>query len=304
MIQELLESEMDETLDATKSERTGNRLGYRSGYYNRNLITRVGKMELRIPQDRQGRFSTELFERFSRSEKALCSAIIEMYVQGVSTRKVKHIAEQLCGHNFSASSVSRLTVKMDEQLKHFYERPITHNYPYVILDARYENVRENGIISKKAVLVALGINELGHREVLCVEVAQHESHESWKQFLLGLKRRGLKGVKLVISDAHDGLKRAVNEVYVEAYWQRCYVHLLRNALTHLPKNHEPKCFEELKELFACKDVKEARQQLQNWIAKWENKYPKACDWAELNLEESLPFICSLKYTVYVFALAI
>ena len=148
VLQEVMEADMDEALGAEKGERTESRVGYRSGYYNRTLVTRVGKLELRVPQDRQGRFRTEVFERYQRSEKALVGAMTEMYVQGVSTRKVKAITEELCGHEVSASTISRLNVKLDEELERFAKRPLTEPYPYVILDARYERVREDGVIGR------------------------------------------------------------------------------------------------------------------------------------------------------------
>src|SRR6476661_3364930 len=151
VVQQVLEAEMDETLGAEKSERTGNRRGYRSGHYSRMLITRVGKLELRVPQDRQGHFRTELFERYQRSEKALVGALAEMYVQGVSTRKVKAITEELCGHEFSSATVSRVNKGLDGSLKAFSERRLTEAYPYLILDARYERVREGGVIASQAV---------------------------------------------------------------------------------------------------------------------------------------------------------
>ena len=144
VLQEVLEAEMDETLGAEKGERTEGRKGYRSGYYSRGLVTRVGKLELRVPQDRQGRFSTEIFERYQRSEKAFVSTLAEMYIQGVSTRKVKAVTEELCGHAFSASTVSAINVKLDGELALFASRRLDIEYPYVILDARYEKVRLDG----------------------------------------------------------------------------------------------------------------------------------------------------------------
>src|SRR5215212_2941516 len=171
VLQEVLEAEMTETLQAKPGERTSERLGLRSGYYSRTLITRVGKLELRVPQDRQGRFSTQLFERYQRSEKALVSALAEMYVQGVSTRKVKAITEELCGHAFSASTVSQATVRLDESLRAFFERGLDEPFPYLILDARYERAREGGVIASQAVLVAIGVDWEGRRQVLGVDVA-------------------------------------------------------------------------------------------------------------------------------------
>ena len=157
-VQQVLEAEMEEVLQAGKGERSEDRLGYRSGYYGRTLITRVGKMELRVPQDRQGRFRTEVFERYQRSEKALVAAMLEMYVQGVSTRKVKSITEELCGHEFSSSTVSRIVQTLDEELEKCAHRRLEEPYPYLILDARYEKVREDGAVRSQAVSVAIGIN--------------------------------------------------------------------------------------------------------------------------------------------------
>src|SRR6516162_6152814 len=190
-VQAALEAEMTEALGAEKGERTEERLGYRSGYYQRSLITRVGTLELRVPQDRAGRFSTELFERYQRSEKALVGTLAEMYVQGVSTRKVKAVTEALCGHSFSASSISAVNKSLDENLKAFAERRLEERYPYLILDARYEKVREARVIVGQAVLVAVAVDEDGRRQILAIELANRESRSSWREFLSGLKARGL-----------------------------------------------------------------------------------------------------------------
>lgn len=289
IVQEVLEAEMDETLGAQRSERTPERVGYRSGYYTRTLVTRVGKLVLRIPQDRQGRFRTEVFERYQRSEKALVCALTEMYVQGVSTRKVKEITEQLCGHEFSASTISRVTGQLDEELNKFAQRKLDEEYPYVVLDARYEKIRQDGIISSQAVQVAIGINWEGRRCVLGVEHANRESQSSWKEFLLGLKQRGLRGVVCVISDDHAGLRKAIPEVLPEAKWQRCYVHFLRNALDHLPRKKDDDVMIELRWIYERRNVEEARRDLASWLTKWEPRYPKLCDWAEANIEETLTF---------------
>jgi len=288
-VQEVLEAEMEEALGAAKGERSVERQGYRSGYYQRKLLTRVGTLELRVPQDRQGRFSTEVFARYQRSEKALVAALVEMYVQGVSTRKVKAISEELCGHEFSASTVSELNKKLDEALARFAGRRLEEQYPYVILDARYERVREAGVVRSRAVLVAIGIDWQGRRRVIGVELANRESATSWKGFLLGLKERGLGGVQLVVSDQHEGLKRAVAEVLTEAVWQRCYVHFLRNALDHLPRKNADDCLLELRWLYDRRDVNEARQDLVGWLGRWSTKYPKLCAWAEENIEATWTF---------------
>ncbi len=246
VLQEVLEQEMTDALGAEKGERSPERLGYRSGYYSRGLVTRVGKLELRIPQDRQGHFSTQIFERYQRSEKALVSALAEMYIQGVSTRKVKAITEELCGHAFSAPTISAVNKTLDESLERSAQRPLEETYPYLVLDARYEKVRQDGVIRSQAVQIAIGINHEGRRQILAVELANRESQTTWKDLLLQLKRRGLMGVEFVVSDDHPGLKRAIFEVLPEAVWQRRYVHFLRNALDHLPRKAVDDCLQELR----------------------------------------------------------
>ena len=286
LLQEVLEAEMEQALCAGKSERVSTRLGYRSGYYTRGLVTRVGKLELRVPQDRAGKFSTELFERYQRSEKALVGALMEMYVQGVSTRRVKAITEELCGHQFSASAVSQINKSLDEELERFMTRKLDEEYPYLILDARYERVREEGVSCSRAVLVSLGIGWDGRRHVLSVELAGRESAGSWKEHLLRLKERGLRGVRLAVSDDHPGLKRAVMEVLPEAWWQRCYVHFLRNCLDHLPRRQKDECLLELRWVYECPDLAGARRVLGEWLSRWSAKHPKLCAWVEENIEET------------------
>jgi putative transposase len=257
-LDQILQAEMTDFLGAAPGERNSSRLGYRAGYYERGLITRVGKIELRVPRDRNGEFSTSLFERFQRSEKALVSALVEMYVQGVSTRKVKAITEELCGHSFSASTISAVNKTLDEGLHKFAHRRLTEAYPYQILDARYEKVREDGVIQSQAVLIAIGINWEGQRQVLGVELANRESQSTWRDFLIGLKQRGLTGVEVAVSDDHAGLRKAIEEILPEAAWQRCYVHLLRNALDYLPRKADDDCLQELRWLYARRNLAEAR----------------------------------------------
>ena len=288
-VQEVLEAEMDETLGAGKGDRTSQRRGYRSGYYGRKLTTRVGTLELRVPQDRGGLFRTEVFARYQRSEKALLLALAEMYVQGVSTRKVRAITEELCGHGFSASSVSAITVQLDEELERFMMRPLSEEFAYVMLDARYERVREAGVIRSRAVLVAIGIDWDGQRQVLGVALASRESLTSWRDFLIGLKQRGLSGVHFVVTDHHEGLKQAVAEVLPTALWQRCYVHFLRNALDHLPRSADAACLQELRWLYDRRDAQEARTDLRVWLGRWQDKHPRFCEWVEANIEETFTF---------------
>jgi len=288
-LQEVLEVEMTQALGAEKSERTAGRLGYRSGYYDRTLVTRIGKLELRVPQDRDGRFSTELFERYQRSERALVAALAEMYVQGVSTRKVKSITEALCGHSFSASSISAINQRLDASLAQFAGRALAEAFPYLILDARYERVREAGVIASHAVLIAIGIDWDGRRQVLAVEVANRESRSSWRDFLCGLKGRGLHGVEFVVADDHAGLRAALREELGEAAYQRCYVHFLRNALDYVPRRVDDDCLQELRWLYDRRELAEARRDLAAWLAKWSAKYTRLTGWVEDNIDETLTF---------------
>jgi transposase-like protein len=288
-VQAMLEVEMEECLQAGKHERSEQRVGYRSGYYRRRLITRVGTLWLRVPQDRAGHFSTQVFEQYQRSEKALVAALAQMYVQGVSTRKVAAITEELCGHEFSASSISTITARLDAQLAEFSQRPLNEAFPYVVVDARYERVREGGVIVSRAILIALGIDWDGRRQVLAVEYANRESQSSWREFLIGLKERGLSGVQCIVSDDHPGLKAAIREVLPGVWWQRCYVHFLRNALDYLPRKADDDCLQELRWMYERRNVEEARRDLKQWLEKWSAKYPKLCAWAEANIEETWTF---------------
>ena len=181
-----------------------------------------------------------------------------MYVQGVSTRKVKAVTEELCGHEFSASTVSRMNQSLDKELEKFASRKLDDAYPYLILDARYEKVREHGVIRSQAVLVAIGIDWEGRRCVLAVELANRESISSWKEFIMALKQRALNGVDFVVSDDHPGLRAAIRETLPEAAWQRCYVHFLRNALDHLPRRADDECMTELRWIYDRRTIEEAR----------------------------------------------
>jgi len=288
-LQEVLEAEMTEVIGASSGERTELRSGYRAGYYSRSLVTRIGKLELRIPRDREGRFSTELFDRYQRSEKALVSALAEMYVQGVSTRKVKAVTEELCGHAFSASTISQINKGLDAALARFAGRPLEEEYPYLILDARYEKVRIDGVIRSQAVQIAIGINWEGRRQVLAVELAHRESASSWKEFVRRLKERGLAGVEFVVSDDHEGLKKAVSELLPQAAWQRCYVHFLRNALDYLPRKADDDCLQELRWIYDRRDLKEAQADLAAWLKRWQLRYPRLTDWAEDAIGQTLTF---------------
>lgn len=230
-VQQVLEAEMTSFLGAGSYERNGERRGWRNGYKPRTLKTRVGELELMVPKDRDGEFQTELFERYQRSEKALVLAMLEMYVGGVSTRKVSAITEALCGLEVSKSQVSSLTQQLDAEIAQWRTRPLTQAYPYLVVDARYEKVRQGGAVVSQGVLVVCGIDECGYREVLGCWVAESESEASWGAAFAQLKERGLKGVRYVVSDDHAGMVKAIDRHFQGAVWQRCQVHFVRNALS-------------------------------------------------------------------------
>lgn len=231
VLQELLEAEMTEHIGAAPYERTENRKGQRNGYKPRTLRTRVGTLNLAVPQDREGVFSTRLFARYQRNEKALCLALMQMYVEGVSTRKVKEVTEELCGTSFSKSLVSQLASGLDSELEAWRNRRLeAEAYPYLFVDARYEKVRVDGRVVNQGVLVVSAVRDDGMREILGVEVADTESEATYHELFRSLKRRGLSGVELVVSDDHEGLKSALARHFQGASWQRCQVHYARNLL--------------------------------------------------------------------------
>ena len=234
MLQTALAEEFNRFLGAGRWERNEGRQGWRNGTKRRRLHTRVGTIELRVPKDREGRFQPTLFDRYQRSEKAFVLALIEMYIQGVSTRKVQKVVEQLCGVLVSASQVSALVKQLDADLEIWRKRSLAgQRYPYLVVDAHYEKVRREGRVVSTAVLWVIGINEDGYREHLGVWTGPSESRETWKKVFRDLTQRGLEGVEYVVSDEHAGLVQALGLYFSEASHQRCQVHYVRNALSHV-----------------------------------------------------------------------
>ena len=230
-VQQVLEAEMTSFIGAETYQRNDVRRGWRNGYKPRTLKTRIGGLELMVPKDRDGEFQTELFERYQRSEKAFVAALLQMYVEGVSTRKVTAITEALCGLEVSKSQVSALTQKLDAEVAEWRSRPLTEEYPYLIFDARYEKVRRGGSVVSQGVLVVVGIGADGYREVLGAWVAESESEASWGAVFAELKQRGLRGVRYLVSDDHVGMVKAIGRHFQHVAWQRCQVHFVRNALS-------------------------------------------------------------------------
>lgn len=230
---------------------------------------------MRIPRHRYGEFSTELFERYQRSEQALLLAMMEMVVNGVSTRKIENITEELCGKKFSKSTVSALCKRLDPVVYAFKTRPLESRYPFLIVDALYLKVREDGRVKSKGLLIAVGINEQGYREIIGFQVSNTESESSWGEFFLSLKERGLKDVHLITSDNHKGLVNAVRRHFQGATWQRCQTHFSRNMLDNAPKALQSEIKEDLRKLYEAVDLDSARKVKDQIIDKYETKAPKA-----------------------------
>jgi putative transposase len=287
VVQQVLEAEMTSFLGADTYERNGERRGWRNGYKPRTLKTRVGPLELMVPKDRDGQFQTELFERYQRSEKALVLAMLQMYVEGVSTRKVRAITEALCGLEVSKSQVSALTSKLDAELAEWRERPLTEEYPYLIIDARYEKVRRGGEVVSQGVLVAVGVSATGYREVLGAWVADSESEASWGEVFGGLKKRGRRGVRYLVSDDHAGMVKAIGRHFQNVVWQRCQVHFVRNALSLCGVQQRPLVLRLMKTITESPTREAAMAALRQAIVELEKRAPKVARLLEEHGEEIL-----------------
>lgn len=259
ILDQMLKAESAQQLGAENYERADGRKDYRNGTRKRSLVTRVGRIELEVPRHRNVPFKTILFENYERNEQALIASMMEMVVQGVSTRNIKKITEELCGETFSKSTVSEICKELDEPVKQFRYRLLSGRYPFVIVDAMYIKVREEGRIVSKAVLIAVGINTEGRKEILGFSLCDTEKELTWKEFLEELKSRGLRGVDIVISDSHQGLVKAIQECFPTASWQRCQVHLTRNILDRTPKKYQAGLKSELSSMFKAVTIKEARR---------------------------------------------
>lgn len=274
-LQEILETEMTAHLGAERYERSTGRKGQRNGYKPRTLHTRVGTLTLLVPQDRESTFSTQLFARYQRNEKALVLALMEMYLEGVSTRKVADITEVLCGTSFSKSLVSHLAGELDTELAAWRARPLADTtYPYLFVDARYEHVRLDGRIVSQGVLVVSAIRGDGRREILAVDVADTESEATYQALFRDLKARGLSGVRLVTSDDHAGLRAAIVRHFQGASWQRCQVHYTRNLLGLVGAGKRKDLAAELRQVFAASTPAQARAAVGELADRWRAAHPK------------------------------
>jgi len=288
LLNEAMKIERVHALGAQLYERTDARRGYANGYKPKTVDTRIGKLAVDVPQVRGDvDFYPSALERGCRSERALKLAIAEMYVKGISTRRVTDVLEKMCGLEISSTQVSRVAKMLDEELSK-WRGQLLGEYPYIMLDAHYEKVRKNGSVVSCAAFTAIGIDTDGRREILGVSVSLSEAETHWREFLKSLKKRGLSGVEFVASDDHNGLKAALNAEFTGVIWQRCQCHLQRNAVKYVPKvSMRSRAADDLRDIFNAKDLLSAEERLQNCIEKYSKSAPQLAEWIEENIPEGL-----------------
>lgn len=288
LCQELMEGEVTAQIGAGHGQRSLERITHRNGYRERGWNTRAGEVELQIPRLRTGSYFPSFLEPRKRSEQALVAVVQQAYVNGVSTRKVDHLVEQLGIQGISKSQVSRLCKGLDDQVQAFLERPLEGKYPYLWLDAKVEKVREPGGVRHKCLVIAYGVHESGRREVIGLDVGEAETEAFWREFLRSLVARGLSGIKLCVSDAHEGLKNAIAKV-LGCAWQRCTVHFLRDMLGHCQKAHQPMIATAIRQVFQASSGEEARERLGEVTERIEQIAPKVARLLEGAEPELLAF---------------
>ena len=287
MLNQILKAESEEQLGAGNYERTDSRKDYRNGTRERSLVTRLGKIELEVPRHRDVPFKTVLFERYRRNEQALIETMMEMVIQGVSTRNIEKVTKELCGESFSKSTVSEICRELDVQVNEFKERPLTERYPFVIVDALYIKVREDRRVNSKAFQVAIGFNPNGKREVIGFEICDSETKDSWASFLNELANRGLTGVDLFVSDANRGIQEAVKKIFPTSCWQRCQAHFMRNILDKCPNKYFTGLAADLKRMFPAETVEEARRLRNQVFDEYSDVCPKAMEILDSGFEDSM-----------------
>lgn len=287
LIDAAMQIERQQHLGVAPYERSPDRRDYANGYKSKTVATRLGKITFQVPQVREGDFYPKALQKGIRSERALKLALAEMYVQGVSTRKVAKITEQLCGFEVSSTQVSQAAAELDEQMEAWRQRPLGSS-PYLWLDAHYEKVRQDGQVRDVAALKAVGLNEEGKRIILGVSVSLSEHEVHWRTFLQSLVKRGLTGVQLITSDDHKGLAKARRAVFGGVPWQRCQFHLQQNAQGYVPrKEMKSEVAADIRAIFNAPDRKEAEAMLSRMVAKYENKASALAEWMETNVPEGL-----------------
>lgn len=283
-IQSILHSEFESFIKAAHYERSSDRQGYRNGSYTRRLNTRVGCIELEVCRDRDGLFQTELFGRYQRSEQALVLSMVEMYLQGVSTRRVNSIVQELCGLEISRSQVSSLARELDKKLSSWRERKIEKEYPYLVVDARYERIRGVNGVKSKAVMIVVGISCDGYREILSIDVSDSENESDWGQIFKRLKDRGLSGVVYVVSDDHEGLVKALGRYFQGSMWQRCQVHFIRNFISKMGRRDSRRYLPLLKDIFASTSREDAIIRKRRLVEELTASKPNISQWIDEEIE--------------------
>ena len=289
MLRELMRVEVEAKVGAPKGKHSKARKTHYSGYRVRQLNSRVGTIYLVVPKVRKGGYIPFFVTEKKRSEVALLSLVQEAFVNGVSTRKIERLAKSLGIGGISASQVSEITKGLDERVEEFRRRPLQAEYPFIWVDALYEKVRCNNRVVSSAIMIAQGVDIKGQREVLAVEPMWEESEESWREFMRKLKRRGVRKVRMFISDAHQGIQAAVRKEWIGASWQRCKVHFMRNILAKVPHRHKANLSEQLKQIWLQPDRRSAERLAELLIKEYEGKYPEAMRCLEEGLEDSLQF---------------
>jgi len=290
ILEHATQAQFDEQIGASPFERSAQRRGWRNGSRERRFDTRLGSLDMAIPRPREGGFTPSFLEHRKRSERALVSAVLEAVINGVSNRKVERLLSELGVRSMSKSQVSVLCKELDEKAAAFRQRRLTGAYPYLMLDALYEKVRIDGKVISQAVVIAYAVNEQGIREVIGVDVVETESRESWTEFLRGLVGRELRGVKLVVSDAHSGLKSAIAAVLTGAAWQRCRVHLFRNVLAHVSHSRKAEIAAAMRGCFEQPDAAAAKATAQIIVARYRKACTKAMEIFESGIDDALSFM--------------
>ena len=283
----ILMAESTAQLKAEPYERSEERTDSRNGTRERDLKTRIGRITLTVPRHRNVPFKTLVFENYSRSEAALIASMAEMVVNGVATRKVGRIMETLCGTSYSKSAVSDVCKDLDEKVREFRERPLTGNYPFLTVDATYFKVRVNHRIISRAFMIAYGTNQEGHREILSFGVYDNESKPTWNAFLQSLKDRGLKGLLMITSDAHEGIQDAISKVFPNVPWQRCQFHFSKNISEKAPRKYQAGIRADLQEMWNCEDVVKARKKRDSIIADYKDVAESAMKCLDEGFESSM-----------------
>lgn len=291
LLNQMLHIESSEVLGAYPYERKQERKDYRNGTRERTINTRIGSLTLDVPRHRYEAFHSRMFENYQRHEQALITTMCEMVVQGVATRKIEKITQELCGIKFSKSNVSELCKRLDAEILRFKNRPLLEEYPFVMVDAMYLDVREDFRVRSKGLLVALGINRDGRKEILGFELCERETEYHWETFLHSVKKRGLKGVDLVVSDSHAGLVSAIKRVFSESSWQRCQVHFSRNITDACPSRHQAGLASELREMFTAPTLEEARRVKRRIQEEYEAIAPKSMNTLDEGFEDAMSVMC-------------